>query len=136
MSRTLKSRELCVWRLAISMWSIFLKFQLEYLPDWFFNQFKRGEPSCRMVCIQEYNQKGLVFLTNYLSRKAQELDACPRACLCFYWDTFARQVVIIGNVKRISREEAVKCFNRKSFETRITSYISRQGKVIKSKQVN
>src|SRR6266542_5676656 len=46
---------------------------------------KEGVPSARIVLLKAVDQEGLSFFTNYLSRKAKELDANPRAALLFYW---------------------------------------------------
>src|SRR5207237_3765032 len=58
-----------------------------------------GRPSVRMVLLRGFDERGFVFFTNYESRKAQELEANPRAALVFYWAELDRQVRIEGNVE-------------------------------------
>lgn len=88
-----------------------------------------------MISINDFSQKGYLFFTNYNSKKAQELDANPRACMCFYWDPLARQVVINGKVQKISQQESKDYFTRRPLESRINTLASDQGTVIKDKQV-
>jgi len=41
------------------------------------------QPSARTVLWRGYDDRGLVFFTNYNSRKGNEPAANPRAALCF-----------------------------------------------------
>ena len=87
-----------------------------------------------MVAVNDCNEAGFLFFTNYESKKAKELDANPRAAACFYWDPLERQIVMNGRVERISRQDSIKYFSQRSYETRLTSLISQQGKPIMDKQ--
>ena len=44
-----------------------------------------GRPSTRPVLIKGYNERGIVWFTNYASRKGAELAAHPFAALQFHW---------------------------------------------------
>lgn len=44
-----------------------------------------GRPSARVVLLKEFDASGLVWYTNYDSRKGAELDANPVASLLFFW---------------------------------------------------
>src|SRR5438105_5016242 len=59
-----------------------------------------GRPSVRMVELQRFGERGFVFYTGYESRKGRELDANPRAAVCFYWHGSRRQVRVEGPVER------------------------------------
>ena len=61
-----------------------------------------GTPSARIVLLKEYNDAGLVFFTNYKSRKGSELDENPQASLVFFWKELERQVRICGMVEKVS----------------------------------
>jgi pyridoxamine 5'-phosphate oxidase len=61
----------------------------------------QGRPSARVVLLKEVDH-GFVFFTNYLSRKARELDANPNAALCFYWPGSERQVRVEGTVEKVT----------------------------------
>jgi pyridoxamine 5'-phosphate oxidase len=65
-----------------------------------------GAPSARMVLMKGFGEHGIVFFTNYGSRKGTELEANPRAALLFHWSDLGRQVRIEGLVSRIDRAES------------------------------
>src|SRR5688572_6948269 len=68
-------------------------------------------PSSRVVLLKGIAVEGLVFFTNYESRKARELEANPHASLLFFWHTLERQVRIEGLVKRCPESESTEYFN-------------------------
>jgi pyridoxamine 5'-phosphate oxidase len=59
-----------------------------------------GRPSTRVVLIKGYDAQGIVWYTNYESRKAQDLAHQPCAALQFHWVELERTVRIEGRVKR------------------------------------
>src|SRR5881227_2072459 len=61
-----------------------------------------GAPSARVVLLKGVEGGGFVFYTNYRSRKGQELDANPAACLVFLWSDLERQVRIDGSVEKVT----------------------------------
>ena len=65
-----------------------------------------GAPSARMVLLKGVDERGVVFFTNYGSRKGEELTENPRAALLFHWPAIGRQVRIEGPVTRIDRAES------------------------------
>ena len=65
-----------------------------------------GAPSARMVLLKGVDERGLLFFTNYSSRKGDELDGNPRAALLFYWHPLGRQVRVEGAVSRVDRAES------------------------------
>jgi pyridoxamine 5'-phosphate oxidase len=64
-----------------------------------------GAPSVRMVLMKGNDERGIVFFTNYASRKGEELEQNPRAALLFHWPVLGRQVRIEGPVTRVDRAE-------------------------------
>ncbi len=42
-----------------------------------------GQPTSRVVLLKDFNQSGLVFFTNYLSQKGEQLAHNPRASILF-----------------------------------------------------
>ena len=44
-----------------------------------------GRPSSRIVLIKGFDARGIVWYTNYQSRKGQELALHPQAALQFHW---------------------------------------------------
>lgn len=85
-----------------------------------------GVPSARMVLLKHADPRGFVFFTNYGSQKARELDANPRAALCFHWAVLQRQVRVTGRVARVSAEESAAYFATRARSSRVGAWASRQ----------
>jgi pyridoxamine 5'-phosphate oxidase len=68
-------------------------------------------PSVRVVLIKGYDARGIVWYTNYDSRKGQELAGNPYAALQFHWVELERVVRIEGLVEKVSDAESDAYFN-------------------------
>jgi pyridoxamine 5'-phosphate oxidase len=71
---------------------------------------ERGRPAARIVLLKEIDERGLVFYTNYESRKARDLAAHPFAALILYWEPLHRQIRVEGSIERLSAEESDQYF--------------------------
>ena len=89
-----------------------------------------GKPSVRIVLLKEARQDGLVFFTNYESRKSAQLKENPHASLMFFWPGLERQLRIEGVVEKINGEESDEFFDSRPLESRITSIVSPQSNEI------
>lgn len=89
-----------------------------------------GFPSVRMVLLKSYDERGFVFYTNYESRKAQELEANPRAALLFWWRALDRQVRVEGTVARVDSAQSDAYFRTRPRESQISAWASPQSRVI------
>jgi pyridoxamine 5'-phosphate oxidase len=89
-----------------------------------------GRPSARIVLLKGCDERGLVFYTNYDSRKGRDLAANPRAALVLYWAVLDRQVRVEGRVEKTSREESEAYFHSRPVGSRVGASISRQSSVI------
>ena len=65
-----------------------------------------GRPSTRIVLIKSFDERGLVWFTNYDSRKGRELAVHPFAALQFHWVELERVVRIEGAVERVDDAES------------------------------
>lgn len=92
-----------------------------------------GRPSTRVVLIKGFDERGIVWYTNYESRKGRELAANPRACLLFFWPELERQVRIDGAVERASTQESDEYFRSRPLTSRIGAWASPQSEVISGK---
>ena len=65
-----------------------------------------GRPSTRIVLIKGFDARGIVWYTNYESRKGRELAVHPFAALQFHWVELERVVRIEGTRRegRATRE--------------------------------
>ena len=95
----------------------------------------QGKPSARMVLLKDFDERGVVFYTNYNSQKAQELAENPQAALVFWWAELQRQVRICGWVEKISEEESDKYFYSRPFSSRLGAWASNQSEIIENREV-
>ncbi|MEW6695692.1 MAG: pyridoxamine 5'-phosphate oxidase [Pseudomonadota bacterium] len=92
-------------------------------------------PSTRVVLIKGYDERGIVWYTNYDSRKGRELAGNPYAALQFHWVELERVVRIEGVVERVSPEESDAYFASRPLDHRIGAWASPQSQVIDSRAV-
>lgn len=92
-----------------------------------------GRPSVRMVLLKGVDERGLVFYTNYESRKARELAESGRASVLFFWRSLERQVRVDGAVEKVDSAESDEYFASRPLESRWSSYASAQSEVIESR---
>ncbi|MCV2366003.1 pyridoxamine 5'-phosphate oxidase [Paucibacter sp. DJ1R-11] len=94
-----------------------------------------GRPSTRIVLIKSYDDRGIVWFTNYESRKGQELTAHPFAALQFHWVELERVVRIEGRVEKVSAQESDAYFHSRPLDSRLGAWASPQSQVISSRGV-
>ena len=94
-----------------------------------------GRPSTRIVLIKGFDAQGIVWYTNFNSRKGQELAANPVAALQFHWVELERVVRIEGKVQQVSDAESDAYFASRPLDSRIGAWASPQSQVIKSRAV-
>jgi pyridoxamine 5'-phosphate oxidase len=87
-----------------------------------------------MVLVKRFDDEGFVFHTNYGSRKAEELEANPRAALLLYWDPLGRQVRIEGPVERVAAEETVEYFRTRPRGAQVGAHASLQSRPVGSRE--
>ena len=94
-----------------------------------------GQPSARTVLLKAYDSRGFSLYTNLRSRKGRELAANPRASLVFPWIQMERQVVVVGDVEEIGRDEVAVYFASRPHGSRIGAWASDQSAVIADRDV-
>jgi pyridoxamine 5'-phosphate oxidase len=87
-------------------------------------------PSTRVVLIKGYDALGIVWFTNYESRKGRELAGNPFAALQFHWVELERVVRIEGVVEKVSAEESDSYYASRPLDSRIGAWASPQSQVI------
>jgi len=85
-----------------------------------------GLPSARVVLLRGFDARGLVFFTNYDSRKGGELAANAAAAAVLYWNELDAQIRIEGRVERVSAEESDAYFAQRPRGHRIGAWASHQ----------
>lgn len=94
-----------------------------------------GRPSTRVVLIKGFDARGIVWYTNYNSRKGRELAANPFAALQFHWVELERVVRIEGRVEQVSAEESDAYYASRPLDSRLGAWASPQSEVISSRSV-
>ena len=94
-----------------------------------------GRPSTRIVLIKGFDARGIVWFTNYASRKGRELAVHPFAALQFHWVELERVVRIEGAVERVDDAESNAYFASRPLDSRIGAWASPQSEVIESRAV-
>jgi len=89
-----------------------------------------GRPSTRIVLIKDYDERGIVWYTNYHSRKGRELADHPFAALQFHWVELERVVRIEGQVEKVSDAESDTYFASRPLTSRIGAWASNQSEPI------
>lgn len=92
-----------------------------------------GRPSTRIVLIKGFDARGIVWYTNYDSRKGRELAAQPFAALQFHWIELERVVRIEGRVEKTEPELSDAYFASRPLDSRIGAWASPQSQVIPSR---
>jgi pyridoxamine 5'-phosphate oxidase len=92
-------------------------------------------PSTRVVLIKGFDERGIVWYTNYASRKGQQLAGNPFAALQFHWVELERVVRIEGVVEKVSGAESDAYFHSRPLDSRIGAWASPQSEVIDSRTV-
>jgi pyridoxamine 5'-phosphate oxidase len=93
-----------------------------------------GRPSARMVLVKAFDENGLVFFTNYGSRKGSELEANPRAALLFHWAQVGRQVRVEGPVERVTRAESEAYARSRPRQSQLSALASPQSRPVPSRE--
>lgn len=94
-----------------------------------------GRPSTRIVLLKSVDAAGLVWFTNYDSRKGRELAANPFAAIQFHWPGADRVVRVEGRVEKTSEAESDEYYVMRPLDSRIGAWASPQSEVISSRGV-
>jgi pyridoxamine 5'-phosphate oxidase len=94
-----------------------------------------GRPSTRVVLIKSADVRGVVWYTNYESRKGRDLAHLPFAALQFHWVEMERVVRIEGRVEKTSVEESDAYYATRPLDSRLGAWASPQSQVIGSRAV-
>jgi pyridoxamine 5'-phosphate oxidase len=90
-----------------------------------------GQPSQRMVLLKHISQeRGLVFYTNYGSRKAKELEAHPQTSVLFHQHILQRQIRVCGTASRATREESEAYFKTRPRSSQLGAWTSKQSEIL------
>jgi len=94
-----------------------------------------GRPSTRVVLVKGFDARGVVWYSNYGSRKGRELQGNAFAALQFHWVELERVVRIEGRVEKVSDAESDAYYQTRPLDSRIGAWASPQSEVIASRAV-
>lgn len=92
-----------------------------------------GMPNVRTVLMKGFDATGIVFYTNYESRKGVELLAHSKAALLFHWKSLKRQVRFRGMVTEVSAADADAYFATRPRLAQIGAWASAQSRPLESR---
>lgn len=94
-----------------------------------------GQPSNRHVLLKDVDPRGFVFFTNLASRKARDLAGNPRASIVFPWFQMHRQVIVVGLVEALPRQETDAYFRSRPRASQLGAWASRQSEELAARSV-
>lgn len=93
-----------------------------------------GRPSSRMVLLRGLDEHGIIFYTNYHSRKGLEITANHWVSICMWWGDLHRQVRVEGRVEKATEAESNAYFHSRPRDSQLASAASPQSQVIASRE--
>jgi pyridoxamine 5'-phosphate oxidase len=89
-----------------------------------------GQPSLRTVLLKGLDESGLVFYTNYESRKGQNLAENPHCALLFSWLSLERQIRVEGEATKVARSLSEEYFKSRPKSSQIGATVSPQSQPV------
>lgn len=93
---------------------------------------QKNQPSSRMVLLKKISDDGLVFYTNYNSRKGKEIELNPKVAVNFWWRELKKQIRAEGFIEKASEADSDDYFNSRPLKSRVSAIISNQSSTISS----
>jgi pyridoxamine 5'-phosphate oxidase len=94
----------------------------------------QGRPSTRVLLLKGADAQGLVWFTNYDSRKGVELAQHPFAAIQFFWPELERVVRVEGRVSRVADAESDAYYASRPLGSRIGAWASPQSRRLGSRE--
>jgi pyridoxamine 5'-phosphate oxidase len=96
---------------------------------------EENKPFQRTVLMKALDDKGVVFYTNYKSRKAHQIENNPNVSILFPWYALERQVAITGRIEKVSKMESLAYFTSRPHGSQLGAWVSQQSQVISSRSI-
>lgn len=93
-----------------------------------------GRPSARIMLLKGVDAGGLVFYTNYTSRKGREVVARPDVALTFWWQPLEVQVRFEGRAIQVGAAEADAYFASRPRISQLGAWASHQSQPLKARE--
>ena len=92
-------------------------------------------PKGRVVLLKSFTEAGFIFYTNYKSEKGLSIEYHSKVGLSFFWPPLERQVIIKGEIEKISSLDSDNYFSSRPKGSQISALVSEQSKVIRSREI-
>lgn len=94
-----------------------------------------GFPESRVVLLKELKGDGLVFYTNYESKKGSQISQNGHVAVVLFWPQLERQVRIKGTAEKISESESGNYFKSRPIDSQLGAWASPQSRIIEGREV-
>jgi pyridoxamine 5'-phosphate oxidase len=94
-----------------------------------------GQPCTRAVLLKNLEKDGLVFFTNYESRKAKQIAGNAKVSATFLWLELERQITVTGTATKVSPADSLAYFVTRPLGSRLGAWTSQQSTIIKSRSL-
>jgi pyridoxamine 5'-phosphate oxidase len=95
---------------------------------------EEGKPSSRVVLLKSIMEEGLVFYTNYTSRKGNQISNNPNVSVVFFWPKLERQIRIEGITEKVSFGISDEYFNSRPLDSQMGAVVSPQSQIIPNRE--
>lgn len=92
-----------------------------------------GFPSSRTVYMRDFSEDGLIFYTNYRSRKGRDITNNPMVSCLFQWIPIDRQIHIEGEAQKVPEKVSDAYFAQRPRESQLGAWASEQSETIESR---
>jgi pyridoxamine 5'-phosphate oxidase len=96
---------------------------------------QNGQPSSRIVLLRELSQTGIIFFTNYNSKKGRDISKNNKVALNFFWPWMERQVRIEGVIEKVDESISDAYFDSRPRESQLGAIASSQSESLSDRKV-
>lgn len=94
-----------------------------------------GWPSSRTILVKGFSNEGILFFTDYESKKGRDISDNPKVSLTFFWKELDRQVRVQGIAQKISPEESEAYFQSRPLASQISALSSFQSQPVSKEEL-
>ncbi len=92
-----------------------------------------GKPSARIVLLKEIENDGIVFYSNYLSKKGMQMTQNDHIAVTFYWAELERQIRLEGVIRKIPHFQSLTYFQTRPRLSQISAFASPQSEKVENR---
>ena len=92
------------------------------------------QPDSRVVLLRDVSENGLIFYTNYSSKKAKDLEKNPHVAINFFWAELDRQIRIKAKVEKLDTKQSDAYFASRPRESQLGAWASNQSDDLESRE--